>query len=115
MGIPGALVCHDRHVDRARNLGEALDALDRLLEIGEIAPLHAAERADRFAGSGVALIGVDAKRDARPDRLAHAAHHLHVTIRIDADLDLDGQNAFARPLARPRARPPRSRSGRANG
>ena len=71
---------------------------DRLLEIDEVVLLHAPEGLDRLARRLVALVGVAAERNARPDGLADPPHHLDVAVRIDADLDLDGADAFLRDL-----------------
>src|SRR5262245_54114001 len=49
-------------------------------------------------GVVVALVGVDAERDTRSHRRADPAHHLDVALRLDADLDLDGADAFGRDL-----------------
>jgi Uma2 family endonuclease len=57
MGVPRALVGHYRRIDGARHLGEALDAFNRLLEIGDGCPRHAAEGADRLGGRRIALVG----------------------------------------------------------
>ena len=45
-------------------------------------------------GADIALIGVDAQRDAGPNGFANPPHHLDVAIGIDADLDLDGPDAL---------------------
>src|SRR5262249_53875074 len=94
VGIPRAFVCHDRRVDRARDLGEPLDPFDWLLEIDELEALHAPIRADRLPWCAVALVGVDAQRDAGANRLANPSHHIDITIGIDADLDLDRTDSF---------------------
>ena len=112
--IPGALVSHHRRVDGASDLGEPLDAFDRLLEIDQIVLLHAAERLDCLARRLVALVGVAAQRDAGSHRLADAPHHLDIAVGIDTDLDLDGADALSWRPVRPRARPPRSRAARSN-
>src|SRR5262245_35751932 len=90
MRVPRAFIRHHRRVDRARDLGQARDAFDRLLEIDEIAALHAPIGADRLAWRAVALVGIDAQRDAGADSIADAPHHIDIAVGIDADLDLDG-------------------------
>src|SRR5271163_1918781 len=74
MGIPRAFVCHHRRIDRACHLGQPRDALHRLLEIDEVAARHALEGPDRFRRRRIALVGVDAQRDFRPDGIAHPRH-----------------------------------------
>ena len=94
MGIPCAFVRHHWRINRARNFGETLDTLDWLLEIDELEALHAPIGADRLPGRAVSLVGVDAQRDAGPDGLADTPYHVHITIGIDADLNLDGADSF---------------------
>src|SRR5262249_43982064 len=88
VGIPRAFVRHHRRVYRARDRGEPLDPFDWLLEIDELEASQAQIRGDPLAGRGVALVGADPQREAGPTRPADPPHHVHITIGIDADLDL---------------------------
>ena len=68
--------------------------MHRLFEIFDRAGFHPAVGLDRFAGRGIALVGVDADVHRRADRIAHPLDHRDVPIRVDAHLDLDGADAF---------------------
>src|SRR5262249_6578016 len=94
VGIPRAFVRHHRRVYRARDLGATRDPDDGLLKREELEPLRARMGADRPAGRAVAVVGGDAQREAGPTRLAAPPHYVHITIGIDADLDLDRTNSF---------------------
>ena len=96
--VPGALVGHDRGVDRARDLRHPRNAVHRLLSVDQVEGFHLADGLDRLAGRLVALVCIDAERDLGPDRRADAPYHLDVASRLDADLDLDGLDALGRDL-----------------
>src|SRR5205823_9795357 len=96
--IPRTFVGHDRCIDSTCHLGKTFDAFDRLLEIEEIVFLHSPESPDGLAGRLVALVGVAAERHTRADGFTNPAHHVDVTLGIDADLDLEGADSFLRNL-----------------
>src|SRR5262249_8355054 len=92
--VPCAFIGHDWSVDRARHLREALDALDRLLEIDEIETLHTPECLDRFSRCLVTLVGIATQRNARAHGLTDPPDHVDIAIRINPDLDLDRADTF---------------------
>src|SRR5579871_2590068 len=98
--IPGALIGHHRHIDRTRDLCQPLDTFHGLLEIDQIALLHAAKCADSLADGAIALICVDAERDVRADRVPDPTHHFDVAIWFHTYFDFDRANAFACRLRR---------------
>src|SRR5260221_1379897 len=94
MRVPRALVGHYGSIDRTGHLGQAVDALDRLFEIADLGAGHSAEGADRLGRRGIALVGIDAQRDLRPDSVTYTQHHFDIAVGIDPDLDLEGADAF---------------------
>src|SRR5262249_55118498 len=92
--VPGSFVRHHRRVDGAGDLGHALEPVDRRLIILVAAAFHPPVGLDRHARGGIALVGIDADLDRGPDRIADALDDGDVAIAVDADLHLDGADAF---------------------
>ena len=101
-----ALVAGDRDRGRACHLRRLLQRRDRLLGKLDLERLQLGQRALRrlHVPGGV---GVDPDPRLGPERLAHRPHLADVV--ADAELQLEGREAVARPSVRLRRRPRRAR------